>query len=98
VRPRAEQEHGAGDAALRCSRCGRSVGATRHTRIGWTIGHYALHTGRTEEATLTRRDDEGVIVYRRLVAPALVVSCPDCFPSPEVQRLWAAFGQADDAG
>jgi len=42
---------------LRCSRCGGVVQGTRHTRTGYTVGHYVLHTGRTGEATVRRRDE-----------------------------------------
>ncbi len=86
--------HGAGGPVRRCSRCGGPVDGTRHTRTGWTVGHYVLHTGRTEEATLTR-DDETVVTYRRLVSPVEVIACPACFGTAEVQRRWATFGDAE---
>lgn len=59
------------------------------------MGHYVLHTGRTEEATLTRGDDQDVISYRRLVEPVTVACCPACFASPAMRRLWASFGGPD---
>lgn len=70
---------------------------TLHTRTGWRVGYYLLHTGRTEEASVRRRDDEAPITYRRIVEAAQVVSCPACFVCPEVRRLWRAFGDEENA-
>jgi len=81
--------------ARHCARCGVAVTDTRHTREGWTVGHYVLHTGKTVEATLRRREDEAPIVYRRLVEPVEVVACPACFAAPATRRLWAAFGDEE---
>jgi hypothetical protein len=85
-------ESAPGSPALRCSACGAAVRGTEHGRDGWVVGYYLLRTGRTEEATFRRRDDEAPIPYRRLVTPELRVSCPACFGRPEVRRLWASFG------
>src|SRR5262245_30369731 len=85
----------AGASLGRCARCGAAVTGTRHTRGGYTVGHYALHTGRTVEATLRRGEDEAPIVYRRLVEPVLVVACASCFASPEVQALWERYGDEE---
>lgn len=79
---------------LRCSRCGVAVEGTLHTRGGYTVGHYILHTGRTEEATLRRGADDAPLVYRRLVDPTEVVVCRACFARTEVRQLWEAFGDA----
>jgi len=79
-------------AALRCARCGGAVDGTLHTRSGYVVGYYVLHTGSTEEAAVRRRDDEAPITYRRVLQPLDVVSCPRCFAAPEVRRLWLAFG------
>ncbi len=79
----------------RCVRCGAVVAGTRHTRSGYTVGSYTMHTGRTVEATLRRGDDETPLVYRRLVAPVVVVSCAACFATPEVRALWARFGDEE---
>ena len=78
--------------ALRCSRCGGAVDGTQHTRTGYVVGYYVLHTGRTEEAAVRRRDDEAPITYRRVLEPLDVVSCPQCFGEPEMRRLWLGFG------
>ncbi len=73
------------------------VEGTRHTRTGYTVGHYVLHTGPTEEATVRRRDDEAPITYRRLVEPVEIVSCPACFARPDVRGLWLRFGTEEKA-
>ena len=78
---------------LRCSRCGGVVQGTRHTRTGYTVGHYVLHTGRT----VASPDDEAPVTYRRLLDPLEVVSCPTCFARPDVQRLWLAFGDEESS-
>jgi hypothetical protein len=58
------------------------------------VGHYILHTGRTEEATLRRGTDDVALVYRRLVDPVEVVACSACFARADVRQLWEAFGDA----
>ena len=78
---------------LRCSRCGGAVEGTHHTRTGYTVGYYLLHTGRTEEATFRQRDDEAPRTYRRLLEPVDVIACPGCAVRPEMRRLWLAFGE-----
>ena len=80
---------------LRCTRCGAAVEGTRHTRTGYTVGHYVLHTGRTGEASVRRRDDEAPVTYRRLLETVQVVSCPACFDCADVRRLWLAFGDEE---
>jgi hypothetical protein len=82
---------------LRCSRCGAAVEGTRHTRTGFTVGHYVLHTGPTGEATVRRRDDEAPLTYRRLLGTVEVVSCAACFARPEVRRLWLSFGDEESS-
>jgi hypothetical protein len=86
---------GAASPVRRCTRCGAAVTGTVHVRGGYRVGYYAMHTGRTVEATVRRREDEAPLVYRRLVEPVEVVSCPACFVLPEVQRRWAAFGDEE---
>jgi hypothetical protein len=81
--------------ALRCTRCGAVVSATRHTRTGYVVGYYLLHGGPTEEATLRRRDEEAVTAYRRLLEVVETVTCPTCYTRPEMRRLWAAFGEVE---
>ena len=88
----------AGAEAPRCSRCGIGVGGTVHTRTGYTVGHYRLHGGRTVEGTVRRGDDEAPLVYRRLVEPVELVSCPACLASAEVRRLWERFGEPENGG
>ena len=80
---------------LHCTRCGALVEETRHTRTGYTVGHYVLHTGRTGEASVRRGDDEAPLTYRRLLETVEVVSCPACFDRPDVRRLWLAFGDEE---
>ena len=84
-------------SGLRCTRCGAAVEGTRHTRTGFTVGHYLMHTGRTGEATLRRRDDESPVTYRRLLEAIEVVSCVACFVQPEIRRLWLAFGDEESS-
>src|SRR5262245_57639307 len=83
--------------ALRCTRCGTAVDGTHHTRTGYTVGHYVLHTGPTEETTIRHGIDDTTLTYRRLVRPVEVVSCPACFGDPATRRLWLAFGDEEDA-
>jgi hypothetical protein len=91
------QASAAESSGLRCSRCGAAVAGTRHTRTGYTVGFYVLHTGPTGEASFRRRDDEAPITYRRLLEPVEVVSCATCFTRPDVRRLWLTFGDAESS-
>lgn len=59
------------------------------------MGYYRLHGGRTVETTLRRRDDEAPLTYRRLVEPTETVCCPACFATPDVRRLWDAYGDEE---
>ncbi len=80
---------------LRCARCGAVVEGTRHTRTGYTVGHYALHTGPTAESTIHYGMDE-TLTCRRLVRAVEVVCCPACFATPAAQRLWETFGDREE--
>ena len=91
------QREAAAPPALRCKRCGADVEGTRHTRTGYEVGYYLLHTGPTEDAAVRRRDDEAPLPYRRLLEIVEIVSCPSCFALPEVRRLWSAFGDPEAA-
>ena len=84
-------------SALRCTRCGAVVDGTRHTRTGYAVGYYLLHTGPTEETTIRHGIDDARHTYRRLVRPVEVVSCPACFTDPAMRRLWLAFGDEESA-
>jgi hypothetical protein len=92
--PDARPEGGPPDI-LRCNRCGTVVEGTQHTRSGYRVGHYRLHTGPTEEVTI-RQPDDTLLPYRRLVRPVEVVSCPRCFAEPAVRRLWDSFGDTEE--
>jgi hypothetical protein len=89
------QREPAAAPALRCKRCGADVQGTCHTRTGYEVGYYVLHTGPTEQAAVRRRDDESPLPYRRLLEVVEVVSCPRCFALPEIRRLWDAFGDPE---
>lgn len=92
-----QQASAAESGGLRCSRCGAAVVGTLHTRTGYTVGFYVLHTGPTGEASMRRRDDEAPTTYRRLLEPVEVVSCVGCFARPDVRRLWSAFGDEESS-
>jgi hypothetical protein len=78
---------------LCCSRCGTAVDETRHTRTGYRVGYYVLHTGPTEEVAIRHGEDEAPRTYRRLIEPVDVVACSACVGRPDVRRLWIAFGE-----
>ena len=82
---------------LRCDWCGVVVEGTRHTRTDYTVGHYLLFTGRTEEASRRRHEDEAPIPYLRLLDATVMTVCPTCFARPDVRRFWFAFGAAESS-
>ena len=72
-----------------------TVDGTRHTRTGYLVGYYLLHTGPTEDATIRHGTDETPVTYRRLVRPVQVIRCPACFRDPATRRLWETFGDEE---
>lgn len=82
---------------LHCSHCGRAVGPTVHTRDGWRVDHYLLHTGEVEPAVF-RRDEFGPpIDYLRLTSYRLVVTCAECHARADIraQLLFPEEGAED---
>jgi hypothetical protein len=71
--------------ARRCTHCGREVTETVHTRGGYRVDYYALHTGTTEPATMARSDDTLVVTVLKLLEPIEVVTCADCYHEPRVR-------------
>lgn len=72
---------------LRCHYCGREVSETMHTRSSYRVDYYGLHTGDVEPATISRRDDPTeVVTVLRLIRPAEVWTCADCYRQPHVRR------------
>lgn len=80
-----------------CHACGREVGETIHTRHGVTVQAFALHTGPTEPAVLRRHDDDCAdLVYRRLLAPVLIVTCVDCYADPAIRACHSSWAYPVD--
>jgi hypothetical protein len=78
--------HANGEHSPRCTHCGRPVGPTAHTRDGWRVDHYVMHSGEVEPAVY-RRDEFGPpIEYLRLVSYQLVITCSECYARPEIRR------------
>jgi len=73
------------------------VEGTRHTRTEYTVGHYLLFTGRTEETSRRGREDEAPTTYLRMLDATVMVSCPACFVRSDVRRLWFAFGAEESS-
>jgi hypothetical protein len=80
------------DPSEHCVRCGAVVEGTRHTRTDVMVGHYRLHGGPTETATVAL-DDGATLVYRRLLRPVVTVACLRCWPLAEIQDLWETWGE-----
>lgn len=75
-----------GHSSLRCEHCGRLVHETRHTRTTYRVDYYAMHTGETDAATISRSDKDEVIHYLKLIRPVDLVSCVDCYGQPAVRQ------------
>ena len=63
----------------RCHHCGRPVHETMHTRTGFNVDFYSLHTGEVEPVTLSRPDENGDITVMRLLNPIEVITCVECY-------------------
>jgi hypothetical protein len=61
-----------------------------HTREGWRVQRYLLHTGDVEPAVYRRNDEGMAIEYMRLLRADLVVTCAECYRRGDVrdQRLF----------
>jgi hypothetical protein len=87
---------GDGAAARRCAHCGRGVEETWHTRTGYEVDHFVLHTGTSEIVTPVRAgDDERLESYERLTSVAEVVTCRQCYRLPAVRARWAGWYKTD---
>jgi hypothetical protein len=73
------------------------VEGTRHTRTAYTVGHYLLFTGHTEEAWRRRREDEPPVPYLRMLDTTVMASCPTCFARADVRRFWSSFGAEESS-
>jgi hypothetical protein len=71
---------------LRCDHCGRSVNETQHSRTGYTVDYYSLHTGPVETCSLVTDDGERRLTFQRLMRAEEVVTCVDCYRRADVQR------------
>jgi hypothetical protein len=73
------------------------VEGTRHTRTDFSVGHYLLFTGRTEDALRRRHEDEAPEHYLRLLDVTVMIACPACFMRPDVRHVWFSFGAAESS-
>ena len=72
---------------MQCSHCGREVSETRHTQKGYRVDYYVLRTGRTERVYLKNpKDDSAPLHYLKLSQPVDIVSCAQCYESPEIRK------------
>ena len=72
--------------SLHCEHCGRAVSETVHTRASYRVDYYALHTGEVEPMTVASGDDTvPALTVFKLVRPADVVTCVQCYRRPEVR-------------
>jgi hypothetical protein len=69
---------------LHCTHCGRRVTPTRHTRTGYRVDYYSVHTGEVEPTAIHRSDDTTITVYRLLTAVD-VITCVECYRRADVQ-------------
>src|SRR6185369_4632516 len=87
--------------ALRCDHCGRPVRETQHTRTGYQVDYYSMHTGDVEETTVTG-DDEKPLTFQKLLRGIEVITCADCYSRPGIRaerdhRFWPER-EANDHG
>ena len=82
--------------SLRCDDCGRPVRETEHTRSGYRVDYYSLHTGDVEPQTAVADDGEHRLTFQRLFNAVEIVTCADCYADPSVrQRRDERFRQED---
>jgi hypothetical protein len=84
-------------AARHCDHCGRVVRETLHSRTSYVVDCFVRHTGATEIAIVRRpASDETVLVYQRLVRPAVVITCTDCYDDPRCRRRHQSWAYPAD--
>ena len=97
----AEPPAPAGRIAGRCDHCGRPVRSTQHTRNGYAVDYYSLHSGHGDVAAFSG-DDRTRGTYVKLRDRFDVITCADCYRRGPVQvererRFHPERDDADDA-
>jgi len=77
--------HTAEANTARCVHCGREVKPTRHTRTGYRVDYYSMHTGESEPGTLLNEDGSVEMVYQKLLHAREIITCVDCYARAEAQ-------------
>ena len=74
---------------MQCTHCGRNVHETIHRQKSYAVDYYLLHTGQTEWTFLVSpKEDVPAVHYLKLTEPRDVITCIDCYASPDIrQRL-----------
>ena len=54
-------------------------------RDSWCVDYYLLHTGEVEPTTLRGEIWGGAVSFLKLIDPVDVITCVDCYRSPEVR-------------
>lgn len=75
----------AGKNATHCVHCGRTVQSTRHTRTGYRVDYYSMHTGDSEPGTILNEDGSVEMVYQKLLHAREIVTCVDCYARAEAR-------------
>lgn len=69
---------------MNCFYCGREVYSTRHTRSGFRVDYYLLHTGKIQSAFFhTINDDIPTKQTDVLVDAYDIITCVDCMKHPK---------------
>ncbi len=73
---------------MECSRCGRAIGSTLHTKSTYQVSGYSVLMGDTEPATWRSPGDEDGRgkPYLKLTRPLLVAVCTRCEAVPDVRH------------
>ncbi|MBI3783199.1 MAG: hypothetical protein HY270_07345 [Deltaproteobacteria bacterium] len=59
---------------------------TVHTRTGYRVDFYGLHTGDVEPVQMQHGDEGETITILRLIRPYEVFTCVDCYAQADVQE------------
>ena len=72
---------------MQCFHCGREVKETIHTRRGYKVDYYLLHTGNTEWAFFKNpKDNAPTLRYLKLTQPTDIFTCVQCHALPAIRK------------
>jgi len=75
---------------MQCSKCKRHLEPTMHTRSGYKVEAYMLHTGSAVPVIMLEESDEEK-KFMKIEDPRIVTICDKCIKKAEVKKAIGKF-------